>query len=76
MRIAIVAAVAASAIVAAAGSVNAADIPARVAAVKAPLVPVTNWTGFYLSGGFGYGLWAADTYTTVAPGSPTAPGLL
>jgi outer membrane immunogenic protein len=73
MRIAIVAAVAASAIVAAAGSVNAADIPARVAAVKAPLVPVTNWTGFYLSGGFGYGLWAADTYTTVAPGSPTAP---
>jgi outer membrane immunogenic protein len=35
-------------------------------ATKAPMMapaPVYNWTGFYLFGGFGYGLWEADTTT-------------
>ncbi|HZI33396.1 MAG TPA: hypothetical protein VFF11_13735, partial [Candidatus Binatia bacterium] len=31
-----------------------------------PLAPSMNWTGFYLNGGFGYGMWNADT-TTVSP---------
>jgi len=46
------------------GSALAADLPARTYS-KAPVMPepVANWTGFYLFGGFGGGLWAADTYT-------------
>ncbi|HMF18297.1 MAG TPA: outer membrane beta-barrel protein [Gemmataceae bacterium] len=28
-----------------------------------PAVPVVSWTGFYVSGGFGYAMWAADTRT-------------
>jgi outer membrane immunogenic protein len=31
--------------------------------VVAP-APVYNWTGFYIGGGFGYGMWNADTFTT------------
>ena len=31
------------------------------------LLQVTEWTGFYLNGGVGYGFWSADT-TTHAPG--------
>ena len=44
----------------------AADMP-----VKAPLAapaPATKWTGFYVNGGYGYGVWSADT-TTVNPGA-------
>jgi outer membrane immunogenic protein len=45
----------------------AADIPQPVS--KAPAFvpappPVTNWTGFYVNGGGGYGFWAADSTTT------------
>jgi outer membrane immunogenic protein len=43
----------------------AADMAAKAPMIQAP-APVYNWTGFYLFGGFGYGLWAADT-TTVSP---------
>src|SRR5690349_1433133 len=45
-------------------SAFAADMP-----VKAPAfapAPAYNWTGFYVKGGFGYGMWTADT-TTVDP---------
>ena len=42
----------------------AADLPARPWAV-APAPPLTNWTGFYVSGGFGYGMWTADTTTLI-----------
>jgi outer membrane immunogenic protein len=42
---------------------NADSIPSRAASTplytKAAAAPV-NWTGFYLSGGGGYGLWSAD----------------
>jgi outer membrane immunogenic protein len=45
------------------GSAFAADLGARPY-TKAPApAPIYNWTGFYLFGGFGYGLWEADTYT-------------
>jgi outer membrane immunogenic protein len=41
-------------------SAFAADMPAKMA-VKAPMAAATPWTGFYVNGGFGYGMWAADT---------------
>ena len=46
-----------TAIAAFSGSALAADLPARPYS-KAPAVvaPVANWTGFWISGGFGYGL--------------------
>jgi outer membrane immunogenic protein len=41
--------------------------PGHMAPVyTAPPMVAANWTGFYLNGGAGYGIWAADT-TTVAP---------
>jgi outer membrane immunogenic protein len=46
---------------------SAADMPARVySKAPAPMVVAPSWTGFYISGGGGYGLWNADT-TTVDP---------
>jgi outer membrane immunogenic protein len=49
------------------GSALAADLPARTY-TKAPMMPeaVYNWTGFYIFGGAGGGLWSADT-TTINP---------
>ena len=46
------------------GSALAADLPARTY-TKAPVMPepVYNWTGFYIFGGVGGGLWDADTTT-------------
>ncbi|HEY4141060.1 MAG TPA: outer membrane beta-barrel protein [Pseudolabrys sp.] len=49
----------------AAPSAFAADISAKQF-VKAPVLAATNWTGLYVNGGVGYGMWAADT-TTVDP---------
>ena len=40
--------------------VSAADLPTKMA-VKAPMAPATPWTGFYVNGGIGYGMWAANT---------------
>ena len=54
------------AVAAATGSASAADIPMKAPAPAYNPPPVYNWTGFYLFGGFGYGLWEADT-TTVIP---------
>jgi outer membrane immunogenic protein len=42
------------------GSAFAADLPARYNKAPAPVLPVYNWTGFYIFGGGGGGLWAAD----------------
>jgi outer membrane immunogenic protein len=45
-------------------SVMAADMP-----VKAPIAPAVaaySWTGLYVNGGGGYGMWAADTTTVSA----------
>jgi outer membrane immunogenic protein len=51
-----------SAVAAFAGSAVAADLPAGPYS-KAPamVAPVSNWTGFYISGGGGGGLWNADS---------------
>ncbi len=50
-----------SAVVAIAGSANAADLAARPY-TKAPPAPVApSWTGFYLFGGGGGGIWSANT---------------
>jgi outer membrane immunogenic protein len=50
-----------------AGQSFAADLPARYpAAVPASYAPVTNWTGLYVAGGGGYGLYSADS-TLTAP---------
>jgi len=52
-----------TAVAAFSGSAFAADMPARYAKAPAPMAPVYNWTGFYIFGGGGGGLWAADTTT-------------
>ena len=48
------------------GSALAADLPARTY-TKAPddAEPVTNWTGFYIFGGAGGGVWDADSFTSM-----------
>jgi outer membrane immunogenic protein len=47
------------------GSALAADLPARTY-TKAPVIPVApSWTGFYIFGGAGGGIWDANTYTKV-----------
>ena len=50
------------------GSASAADLAVKAAPMAAP-APVYNWTGFWISGGFGYTL--ADVGTTIT--APTAP---
>lgn len=42
----------------------AADMPAKAPVYKAPMAVATPWTGFYVNGGIGYGIWAADTTTS------------
>jgi outer membrane immunogenic protein len=43
------------------GSASAADLAARpYTKAPAPVAPAYNWTGFYIFGGGGGGLWAAD----------------
>jgi outer membrane immunogenic protein len=50
-----------TAVAAFSGSAFAADLPARTY-TKAPMVePMPSWTGFYIFGGGGGGLWDADT---------------
>jgi outer membrane immunogenic protein len=47
------------------GTAGAADLP-----VKAPpyVPPVYSWTGCWVSGGIGYGMWNQDHYTETDPG--------
>lgn len=59
-----------AAIVVTTGSACAADLAARPY-VKAPAAAAASWTGFYLFGGAGSGLWAADS-NVVATGPGTA----
>src|SRR5262249_9374105 len=63
-------ALALAAVAAFAGQAIAADMPARItkAPVAAPL-PVASWTGFWVSGGFGYGLYDID-HSTVSTAIP------
>jgi outer membrane immunogenic protein len=45
----------------------AADL-ARKAPIYQPPAPVYSWTGFYIFGGGGYGMFDSNTYTTTFPG--------
>src|ERR1700726_2813087 len=60
-----------SAVAAFSGSALAADLPARTY-TKAPVVVQTpSWTGFYIFGGGGGGIWDAnDTAKVTGPGRP------
>ena len=50
-----------SAVAAFTGSALAADLPARTYSKAPMMAPVYNWTGFYIFGGAGGGLWDADS---------------
>src|SRR5690242_11044565 len=49
-----------------AGSARAADMPMK-APPPAPL-PMMSWTGCYLAGGVGYGMWNQDHFGETDPG--------
>jgi outer membrane immunogenic protein len=53
--------IALSAVAAFTGSALAADLPARTYSKAPMMAPVYNWTGFYIFGGAGGGLWDADS---------------
>jgi len=44
----------------AAQSAFAADLPTKTPVYRAPMAAGIPWTGFYVNGGVGYGIWAAD----------------
>ncbi len=47
---------------------SAADMPAKAPAYKAPAA--ANWTGVYVNGGYGYGVWSANSTTQDSPAGP------
>jgi outer membrane immunogenic protein len=49
-----------------AGNAMAADMPVK-AIMKAPPMPVQTWTGCYLGGGAGYGMWNQDYFMESDP---------
>src|SRR3984885_14491010 len=55
-------ALALTAVAAFTGSAFAADLPARTYSKAPVMVATPSWTGFYLFGGAGGGIWDADTY--------------
>jgi len=63
--------IALSAVAAFTGSAMAADMAPKAYTKAPPPVMLPSWTGFYIFGGGGGGLWNADTYTSVtATGVP------
>jgi outer membrane immunogenic protein len=56
-----------TAVVAFSGSAFAADLPARTYTKAPPPIVAPSWTGFYIFGGGGGGLWAGDQHTYFAP---------
>jgi outer membrane immunogenic protein len=50
------------------GSAFAADLAPRTYTKAPPPVMVPSWTGFYIFGGAGGGIWDADNYTVSNPG--------
>jgi outer membrane immunogenic protein len=63
--------IALSAVAAFTGSAMAADMAPKAYTKAPPPVPVYSWTGFYIFGGGGGGIWDADTVTRVtATGAP------
>jgi outer membrane immunogenic protein len=58
-----------TAVAAITGSASAADLAARpYSKAPGPVAMAPNWTGFYIFGGFGGGLWAADSNVVTYPG--------
>jgi outer membrane immunogenic protein len=55
-------------IIAIAGAAKAADLPAKAPVTKAPPPLIYNWTGFYVAGGFGYGMFNLDSTVSDATG--------
>jgi outer membrane immunogenic protein len=56
-----------AALVALTGSAIAADLPRKAPAAVAPApLPVATWTGCYLTGGVGYGMWNQDNQAFIA----------
>ncbi len=54
-----------TALAALSGSASAADLAARPYKAPVPVAaPVSNWTGFWISGGIGYGLFDVDHSVT------------
>ncbi len=51
-------------IVVAGGLARAADLPAKAPVYKAPRAVLYNWTGLYVAGGFGYGMFNLDSSLT------------
>lgn len=49
--------------IALATSAHSADLPKRTFIKTPPAPPASSWTGFYVFGGAGYGLWEADQQT-------------
>jgi outer membrane immunogenic protein len=50
------------------GSALAADLPARTYTKAPEIAPVASWTGFYIFGGAGGGLWDASSNVISSPG--------
>jgi len=57
-----------TALVAMSGSALAADMARPYTKAPAPIAPVYNWTGFYIFGGGGGGIWDAKSNVQSAPG--------
>ncbi|MBX9844282.1 MAG: outer membrane beta-barrel protein [Xanthobacteraceae bacterium] len=53
-------------------SALAADMPVKAPVLKASTIIATNWTGFYLTAGGGYGIWAADSNTPLGSVLPSS----
>jgi outer membrane immunogenic protein len=66
--------IALAAVAAMSGSASAADLAARpYVKAPAPVMMAPNWTGFYIFGGGGGGIWDADSNTVVtATGVPSS----
>jgi outer membrane immunogenic protein len=63
-----------TAVAAFAGSAVAADLPARTYTKAPAVVSAPSWTGFYIFGGAGGGLWDSNTsVVTTATGAPLIP---
>src|ERR1700753_2465732 len=52
------------ALIALSTAANAADLSARYTKAP-PMAPVSNWTGFYVFGGGGYGLMKTNQHSTI-----------
>jgi outer membrane immunogenic protein len=62
-----------TAVAAFSGSALAADLPARTYSKAPVMVQAPSWTGFYLFGGAGGGIWDADSYSiNTATGAPVS----